>query len=198
MRTSTLHSLLAFTLLAAGCSFGFIAPQLGSGGSAGGSSDAGGPDASAAVLANPAPASELFVGANFWNMAWEGHGDFFQSNVDFAATTNPWNSQFLSDLAPYHVLRFMDWNLTTTTHNPQADWRTRKRKTDRKRGRWPSSGRSISALTARSRTTGERAAPGYARLLDAARAAHPGAARSEAAGVCRVLERGVEQGSAAA
>ncbi|HVW24396.1 MAG TPA: hypothetical protein VHC69_03460 [Polyangiaceae bacterium] len=49
--------------------------------------------------------------------------------MDFATTANPWNPQFLKDLAPYHVLRFMDWNQTNDSNNPQAVWDTRKQKT---------------------------------------------------------------------
>jgi hypothetical protein len=79
---------------------------------------------------NPAPGSKFFVGANFWNVDWEGQGDFFQTNVDFKTATNPWNAQLLKDLAPYHVLRFMDWNQTNDSNNPQAVWDTRKQKTD--------------------------------------------------------------------
>jgi hypothetical protein len=82
-----------------------------------------------ATLANPAPASKFFVGANFWNIDWEGQGDFFQANVDFTTVTDPWRPELLADLAPYSVLRFMDWNQTNTSNNPQADWSTRKQKT---------------------------------------------------------------------
>jgi len=81
-------------------------------------------------MANPAPGSGFFVGANFWNIDWEGQNDYFQSNVDFSTTTNPWLPQFISDLAPYHVLRFMDWNQINDDPNPQADWSTRTQKTD--------------------------------------------------------------------
>ncbi len=80
-------------------------------------------------LANPAPGSKFFVGANFWNIDWEGRGDFFASGVDFATTKNPWRPELLADLAPYHVLRFMDWNLTNDSNNPQAIWSTRKQPT---------------------------------------------------------------------
>lgn len=93
----------------------------------GGNAGAGG---GAPVLVNPAPGSKFFVGANFWNIDWEGQGDFFTTGVDFATTTNPWRKELLDDLAPYHVLRFMDWNLTNDSNNPQASWDTRKQKTD--------------------------------------------------------------------
>ena len=83
----------------------------------------------APALVNPAPASGFFVGANFWNVDWEGASNYFQSGVDFATTTDPWVPQLLTDLAPYRVLRFMDWNLTNQSNNPQAVWSTRKQKT---------------------------------------------------------------------
>ena len=99
------------------------------GGKADGSSADTAPESAAPALVNPAPGSKFFVGANFWNIDWEGQGDFFVSNVDFATTTNPWRPELIADLAPYRVLRFMDWNLTNNSNNPQADWSTRKQKT---------------------------------------------------------------------
>ena len=90
----------------------------------------GGSDAGAVAFVNPAPGSKFFVGANFWNIDWEGQDDFFQSGVDFATTSNPWRPELLDDLAPYHVLRFMDWNGTNESNNPQANWDARKHKTD--------------------------------------------------------------------
>jgi hypothetical protein len=99
---------------------------LGTGGAPGAGGAAGG---SSSALATPAPGSGFFVGANFWNIDWEGQGDYFQSGVDFSTTTNPWLPQLLTDLAPYHVLRFMDWNQTNDSNNPQAVWSTRTQKT---------------------------------------------------------------------
>ncbi len=95
----------------------------------GGSDTGPTPDTGPTSLANPAPGSKLFVGANFWNIDWEGQDDFFTKGVDFATTTNPWQPALLTDLAPYKVLRFMDWNLTNEKDNPQAVWSTRKLKT---------------------------------------------------------------------
>jgi hypothetical protein len=98
------------------------------GGAATGGAASGG-TAGSVALANPAPGSRFFVGANFWNIDWEGQGDFFQSGVDFTTTTNPWLPQLLTDLAPYHVLRFPDWNQINNSNNSQAVWSTRKQKT---------------------------------------------------------------------
>ena len=89
--------------------------------------DAGGPQATA--LVNPAPASRFFIGTNFWNIDWEGQDDFFQKGIDFATVTDPWRPELLADLAPYAVLRFMDWNQTNDSNNAQASWDTRKQKT---------------------------------------------------------------------
>ena len=102
-----------------------------SGASSGGADGGGSPgaDGGAATLVNPAPGSKFFVGANFWNIDWEGQGDFFTSNVDFTTTTDPWNPTLLTELAPYAVLRFMDWNQTNDSGNAQAVWSTRKQKT---------------------------------------------------------------------
>ena len=104
----------------------------GSGGTAGTTGQDGGADGGASTaLVNPAPGSKFFVGANFWRIDWEGTADFFLPNVDWTTVENPWQPQFLADLAPYKVLRFMDWNLANDDPNPQAVWSTRKQKTDR-------------------------------------------------------------------
>jgi len=97
----------------------------------GGSGADGGPEAGSGkpAMVNPAPASKFFIGANFWNIDWEGEGDFFQSGVDFTTTSNPWRPELLADLTPYSVLRFMDWNQTNNSNNPQASGSTRKQKT---------------------------------------------------------------------
>jgi hypothetical protein len=82
------------------------------------------------ALVNPPPGGALFVGANFWNLGWEGPDNYFRPGVDFATTTNPWRPDLLAELAPYHVLRFMDWSATNNAQNPEAAWQTRKRKTE--------------------------------------------------------------------
>jgi len=110
---------------AAGGSAGGGGAASGPGG-AGGAGDASGPGA----MVNPAPGSKPFVGANFWNIGWEGSANYFASGVNFASTRDPWRREFLADLAPYKVLRFMDWNLANNSDNPQADWGARTQKTD--------------------------------------------------------------------
>jgi len=106
-------------------------PLTGSGGKSGsgtgGATGSGG--AASGAMGNPAPGASFFIGANFWNVDWEGSSDYFQSGVNWSTTTNPWVPQLLTDLAPYHVLRFMDWNQTNNSNNPQAVWSTRTQKT---------------------------------------------------------------------
>jgi hypothetical protein len=99
--------------------------QTGASGRAGGTSA---PVASGSLV-NPAPGSGFFLGVNFWNVEWEGTSNYFASGVSWGSTDNPWNPQLLTDLAPYHVLRFMDWNLINQADNPQASWDTRTQKT---------------------------------------------------------------------
>jgi hypothetical protein len=94
-----------------------------------GASALGGASGATGAMVNPVPGQGFFVGANLWNIDWEGSSDYFQSGVDFATTTDPWLPQFLDDLAPYRVLRFMDWNQTNVSNNSQAVWSTRKQKT---------------------------------------------------------------------
>src|SRR5512145_729452 len=105
-------------------------PASGGNGGRGGGTARGGTDnsagASSSALVNPAPGSKAFVGVNFWRIDWEGAADFFLPNVNWATVTNPWQPQLLSDLAPFSVLRFMDWNLTNDDPNPQSVWSTRK------------------------------------------------------------------------
>ena len=84
--------------------------------------------ASPSELINPAPGAPLFLGANFWNLDWQGSQEYFVDQPRFASGSSPWLPQFLRDLEPYHVLRFMDWNLTNDADNPQSRWTTRRPK----------------------------------------------------------------------
>lgn len=83
----------------------------------------------ASGMTNPAPGSAKFLGANFWNINWQGQRDFFRPGVDFAGTADPWRADLLAELAPYRVLRFMDWNDTNAASTSQAHFATRKAKT---------------------------------------------------------------------
>jgi hypothetical protein len=100
------------------------------GGSAAGGGGGTGGGGEASEWVNPAPGTSLFLGANFWRIDWEGPQDFFVDGVDWATVENPWLPELVADLAPYRVLRFMDWNLVNEDPNPQADWSTRKQPTE--------------------------------------------------------------------
>jgi hypothetical protein len=68
------------------------------------------------------------VGTNFWFLSsWAE--DAWAANVNFASTTNPWSSTFLSDLAAAHygVLRFMDWG--GTNNSSIRNWSERTQQT---------------------------------------------------------------------
>ena len=112
---------------------GTTGTTTGGAGNVGGMAPSGGNSSSGGTgsekLVNPAPGGDLFVGVNFWRIDWEGADDYFQNSVDFATATNPWNPNLLTDLAPFKIIRFMDWNTANDSNNPQANWDTRKQKT---------------------------------------------------------------------
>lgn len=82
---------------------------------------------SAAELINPAPGSDVFLGANFWRLGWQDPHEYILPQASFASAEQaPWRPQFLHELTPYRVLRFMDWNLTNDATNPQSSWTTRQ------------------------------------------------------------------------
>lgn len=144
---------LAGAVLAAGACSGEAGDGASAGGASGAASSGGGPasggaatggrgsgtggdggEAAARDWVNPAPGGELFLGANFWRIDWEGTADFFVEGVDWATVEEPWQPQLLEDLEPYGVLRFMDWNLVNEDPNPQAAWATRKQPTEPQTG----------------------------------------------------------------
>jgi chitodextrinase len=68
------------------------------------------------------------IGTNFWRVDWgSGWQDYFVSGVNWSTTTNPWRSDFVSDLTPYSVLRFMDWG--PTNGSEFVNWSSRIPKT---------------------------------------------------------------------
>ncbi|REE85137.1 hypothetical protein A8990_11355 [Paenibacillus taihuensis] len=72
------------------------------------------------------------IGTNFWFMGtWSGETPF-KSNVDwanaYASGTDVWNPTFISELAPYSVLRFMDWG--GTNNSKVQTWSQRRLPTD--------------------------------------------------------------------
>jgi len=69
------------------------------------------------------------IGTNFWNLGWGIWSDCFQSNINWATTTNPWLSTFLTDIAVYNgPIRFMDWCGANNTND--SIWSSRTQKTD--------------------------------------------------------------------
>jgi len=51
------------------------------------------------------------LGTNFWNLGWHKSGDCFR-DVKNVQGDDPWNPQFLKDIAIFKSLRFMDWDNT--------------------------------------------------------------------------------------
>jgi hypothetical protein len=80
-------------------------------------------------MTNPAPGTGKFLGANFWNIDWEGQQDYFQASVNFSTAIDPWRPELIQDLSPYRVLRFMEWNDINLSQTAQAHFNTRKAKT---------------------------------------------------------------------
>jgi hypothetical protein len=120
----------ATTATSAAGSGGNAGSSVSTGSSAGtGSSASAGSGGSTNAFINPKPGGELFVGTNFWNPDWQPSADYFTVTPGKAFTgDNPWQPQFLADLAPYSVLRFMDFNLTNTSASnddagsPHINW----------------------------------------------------------------------------
>jgi hypothetical protein len=73
------------------------------------------------------------IGTNFWFLApsWSGETPF-QSGVNWATAyangDDIWNATFIGELAPYSVLRFMDWG--ATNNSKVQTWSQRRLPTD--------------------------------------------------------------------
>jgi len=83
------------------------------------------------LLAGLAPAltAAMDLGANFWNPGWHKPGDCFK-DVRNVTGENPWNPQFLKEIAIYHSLRFMDWD--NCNGSPREKWTQRPLKSEPK------------------------------------------------------------------
>jgi hypothetical protein len=68
--------------------------------------------AAIAFAASPATAMEL--GTNFWDIGWHAAGDCF-TDWQKVQGADPWNPQFLKEIAIYRSLRFMDWDETNNS-----------------------------------------------------------------------------------
>ena len=74
------------------------------------------------------PAGPVTVGTNFWRIDWgNGWNDYFNASINWSTVTNPWRTDFLNDLNPYSVLRFMDWG--PTNGSEFVNWSSRVPKT---------------------------------------------------------------------
>jgi hypothetical protein len=85
-----------------------------------------------ALLFLPAIASaadRMVLGTNFWNIGWHNPSDCF---TDFRKVEpqNPWNEQFLKEIAVFRVLRFMDWDVAN--NSTRSKWTERNAKTNPK------------------------------------------------------------------
>jgi hypothetical protein len=78
----------------------------------------------AAVRAN------MPLGTNFWAIPWHDAKDVFADGRDNVTGENPWNPQFLKELKPYTVLRFMDWD--RINKSPRVKFSERRQKSDPK------------------------------------------------------------------
>jgi chitodextrinase len=81
-----------------------------------------------AVTQSGVTSGQATIGTNFWRVDWgSGWSDYYNSGVNWSTTTNPWRSDFVSDMAPYSVLRFMDWG--PTNGSEFVNWSSRIQKT---------------------------------------------------------------------
>ncbi len=65
------------------------------------------------IAAKPTLAG-MDLGSNFWNLGWHKSSDCFR-DVKHVQGDNPWNPEFLDEIAIYRSLRFMDWDVTNNS-----------------------------------------------------------------------------------
>jgi hypothetical protein len=100
------------------------------------------PAPTTATTTAPSSSNTMKIGTNFWYHStnednWSGETSM-KSGIDWAtaygsgtnglADTNIWNETFLSELAPYSTLRFMDWG--NTNFSKITSWSQRRLPTD--------------------------------------------------------------------
>ena len=56
-------------------------------------------------------AAQMELGTNFWNLGWHRPDDCFR-DVRNVTGEDPWNPQFLKEIAIFRCFRFMDWDNT--------------------------------------------------------------------------------------
>ena len=71
----------------------------------------------------------LELGTNFWNPGWHRPSDCFR-DLKNVSGEDPWNPQFLKEVAIFKSLRFMDWD--NTNGSRREKWGERPHKSDRK------------------------------------------------------------------
>ena len=71
----------------------------------------------------------LELGTNFWNPGWHRPSDCFR-DLKNVSGEDPWNPQFLKEVAIFKSLRFMDWD--NTNGSMREKWGERPHKSDRK------------------------------------------------------------------
>ncbi len=108
--------------------------SAGSGGNAGQTQGGAGASGSAGSAAGTggSPSTTMQLGTNFWYLAtWSGQTTYV-SGVNwptaYTSGANIWNPAFVAELAPYSVLRFMDWG--NTNHSQLTSWSQRRLPTD--------------------------------------------------------------------
>jgi hypothetical protein len=65
------------------------------------------------------------LGTNFWNPGWHQSNDCFEDFKNVSCD-DPWNPQFLKEIAIYRSLRFMDWD--NTNGSARGKWTERPQK----------------------------------------------------------------------
>ena len=78
------------------------------------------------ALGYASDARGMELGTNFWNLGWHRPDDCF-ADVKNVGGDNPWNRQFLEEIAIYRSFRFMDWD--NTNNSQRESWSQRTDKT---------------------------------------------------------------------
>jgi chitodextrinase len=80
---------------------------------------------------NTTATANMIIGTNFWDIAWGGSDPWangYSNAIDPAKvndpTYNPWNTTFLSEIAFYKCLRFMDFG-RTNNNTTEKNWSDR-------------------------------------------------------------------------
>ena len=92
------------------------------------------PVAGNAYVAERAERQAVLMGQNFWAVPWPA-ADPFQPDAQHVSRPNPWKPGFITEVTPYHIIRFMDWNHTNAHYGDKegfqvkgTGWMDRKQK----------------------------------------------------------------------